>query len=398
MNKLGIAIVVTSNGVGQPVVANPGEWTRNIGDIRPILSRVTPNCGQDTRPLIYMTFSTTGTYIAVARKVSGRLGDNVAGWIYIPDRIGIRGEEVVDVIEKVSGILKSDRLPDEAALEQMFAVCYAPAIANECVFASDAQGPVAWRSIEADGLDELAGNCRRRPYYADYCGVILAFDSQCVKDATDLTDYPLDDEPIEADIAIKNQEPIQPDAVANKASLTTRFGLCRQWQPYAVGAVGGFIAGLLVAWCIGYWKSHTFELHASWPPIAAVETARAVTDSSVITADTIASQTQFSAYELAEAVAYLETHKVWNRDDMDSIAPLTGLWDAVNQCRYDAVAEFRSRLDGSQALGAVTDTLAAFVPNVLYGTPLTDSITQDIDIENYGQLLRAARESINTRQ
>ena len=147
MNKTGIAIIVTSNGVGQPVVANPGEWLRHTGDIRPVLARVTPPCVRGSQPLIYMTFSASGTYIAIVRAISGRQGDNVAAWLYIPDGIDISGKEIAGIIRRLDDIIAAGRLPDEATLTREFSESYATGGAQGDSFASDPHGPLAMRRV-----------------------------------------------------------------------------------------------------------------------------------------------------------------------------------------------------------------------------------------------------------
>lgn len=383
MNKTGIAITVTSNGMSQPVIANPGQWTRHISDIRPILGCITPSCDSSSpHPLIYMTFSSTGTYIAVARAISGRAGDNVTAWLYIPDHIDIHGDEIASIIEHLDSLIKADRLPDENELTEEFADCYALSDTHTCEsFASDTQGPLAWRCIGTDGLDELAGTFRRRPYYAGYCGIVLAGEGQSVSGATDLTEYSLDDIDNDIDPSGQNTDSLQPsDTPAAHISQPAhgRFGLCRQWQPYALGAMAGFILGLITAWAIGY---------------SPVESSDTISAADRIQNDTLAAPVLFTAQQLASATAYLDTHKVWVKADMDTIPPLAGLWDALNECRYDTVAGYAIRLDGSETLKAITDTLATFSSGPLYGKPL-NSDNRSITVETYGSLLREAAKAL----
>jgi len=397
MNKLGIAIVVTGNGMGEPLVANPGDWTRRVGDIRPVLARVAPPCSPEM-PLIYMTFSADGTFIVVARAVSGRLGDNVAAWLFIPDGIQISGGEVSDVIGRLERLIKSDRLPDEAALEREFADSYASLTDRPGQFASESDGPLAWRGIKGYGLENLAGTFRRLPCYAEYCGVVLADEDQTVAGAVDMSDCPLDGGDTVAD-AVDSEDSIDENQVVGLHSDTRlRFGLCRQWQPYAVGAVVGFVFALLLVWIAGYCRSHTFGLQAAWPPVKVVEIIPESVDTVVVaSADTVV-RPYFSARQLAEAVAYLDSHKVWNRADMDSIVPLKGLWDALNECRYDVVTEYRRRLDGSAVLKAMADTLAVCGTDSLCGKPLNIEDNINISVEDYGRIISAAREALNIRK
>lgn len=392
MNKTGIAITVTSNGMSRPVVANPGEWTRHICDIRPILGCIDPPCDSASQhPLIYMTFSATGTYIAVVREISGRAGDNVTAWLYIPDLIDIRGEEIAATIEHLDSLIKADILPDELELAEDFAECYATACNDSFpAFTSDPQGPLAWRRIGTDELDELAGTFRRRPYYAAFRGIILAGEGQSVSDAADLTAYSLDDidTDTDTDTATDNDyPPSQPITDTHPVATHSHKGLCRQWQPYALGAMAGFILGLVTAWYIGgHYTSQTASMQTSLSPESHADSIRH---------DTVAAAPAgYTALQMASATAYLDTHKIWNKAEMDTIAPLAGLWDALNNCRYEAVAEYAARLDGSVTLKTVADTLAALSPHAIPGIHLNTDNTNLINVETYGSQLREAAKAI----
>lgn len=392
MNKTGIAIIVTSNGVGQPVVANPGEWLRHTGDIRPVLARVTPPCVRGSQPLIYMTFSASGTYIAIVRAISGRQGDNVAAWLYIPDGIDISGKEIAGIIRRLDDIIAAGRLPDEATLTREFSESYATGGAQGDSFASDPHGPLAMRRVETGDADKFAEALRRMPCYAGYCGVVLAGAEQTVADAVDITDSRAEYAGPEIQTAHETAAATAKTTESDKPS-GYRFGLCPQWQPYALGAVGGFVLGLLVAWLIGYCGSHRLTLHAGWPPVSIVEIIQAPADTlAAAQTDTVAGQSKkFTAKQLAVAVAYLDTHKAWNKTEMDSIAPIAGLWDAVNECRHDSVAVYRRRLDASETLKAVADTLALFASEGLYGVPVNAPGDTVINVETYGKSIRAAK-------
>ena len=55
-------------------------------------------------------------------------------------------------------------------------------------------------------------------------------------------------------------------------------------------------------------------------------------------------QPTFSKKEIAAGVEYLATHNRWNRDEMEKIAALQGLWDAVNTYHLDEIRSYNDYL------------------------------------------------------
>lgn len=63
-----------------------------------------------------------------------------------------------------------------------------------------------------------------------------------------------------------------------------------------------------------------------------------------------------SKKDIAQGVEYLATHNRWNRDEMEKIPALQGLWDAVNTYSLDDIRTFNDKL-GSTPLTTIVEGL-----------------------------------------
>ena len=69
-----------------------------------------------------------------------------------------------------------------------------------------------------------------------------------------------------------------------------------------------------------------------------------------------AAQPDYTPSQIAQGVEYLATHNQWNRDEMETIPALQGLWDAVNTYQLDQIRGFNDRL-ASTPLTAIVEGL-----------------------------------------
>lgn len=194
MNQLGIALKVTYNGAREPIVANPGAWTKRVDDIRTILNHV-PAAAKDPSLIVtFLTFGPDGTYITVAHGTNGRPGDNVAGWIFIPSAMQISGTQVLEAVKKVQTLINNNRLPEAADLAALFSQTY-PLRPFAPVFEpSTKSGLFAVREAGVDYTwEELLGPCRYQSYYSQYQAVFLMSDPNLVTDAVNISTKPLED-------------------------------------------------------------------------------------------------------------------------------------------------------------------------------------------------------------
>ena len=63
-----------------------------------------------------------------------------------------------------------------------------------------------------------------------------------------------------------------------------------------------------------------------------------------------------SKTDIAQGVEYLATHNRWNRDEMEQISALAGLWDAVNTYALDDIRSYNDIL-GSTSLTEIVKGL-----------------------------------------
>ena len=115
MNKLGFAIKRASEGAGIRYKCNEGPWTNKVTDIREYLKLFTGLDGTDNA-VTFMSFDETGCYLTLLRAISGRTGDFLSGWIYIPNTLDITGKQVVtahDFVKKVLMLSNLSEIKDE---------------------------------------------------------------------------------------------------------------------------------------------------------------------------------------------------------------------------------------------------------------------------------------------
>ena len=111
MNKLGFAIKLASQGAGNAIECNKGQWTSKVVDIREYLKFFDGLQGTDNT-VTFMSFDEEGCYLTLLRAISGRIGDFLSGWIYIPNTIEATGEDVMNAYNYVRNILSQSNLND----------------------------------------------------------------------------------------------------------------------------------------------------------------------------------------------------------------------------------------------------------------------------------------------
>lgn len=191
MNKIGFAIKITSQGAGQPIAVNGGDWVQHTVDIRDLLKHIPSMEDDHRRSILFFSFDESGCYITVARTISGRPGDNVAGWIYIPSSIIVDGRRVNELINQARTIIFGSGVPDEEELRQIFSQEYELRKVPVKYQPSNKAGGIAKRDTVIYSIQELMGEARYQPYYSNYAYVVLTDEINSVVDATDLTNEPL---------------------------------------------------------------------------------------------------------------------------------------------------------------------------------------------------------------
>ena len=104
MNKLGFAIKFASQGAGNAIECNKGQWTSKVVDIREYLKLFNGLQGTDNI-VTFISFDESGCFLTQLRAISGRIGDFLSGWIYIPNTIEATGEDIMCAYNYVRNIL-----------------------------------------------------------------------------------------------------------------------------------------------------------------------------------------------------------------------------------------------------------------------------------------------------
>ncbi len=176
MNKIGLKIRRYKDGPADIKTVNPGDWTKKVVDIRNTLNLYAND--DMSRFATFMSFGETGTYITVARRIGGRGGENVAAWLFIPNTITVDGKQVVSLVNAVKGELLKTQI-DENAINQLFSYTYpetqvAPFLSSKPM---GANAPTARRTYgtaaNIPSLEQLLGENRYQPYYAEYAAILL---------------------------------------------------------------------------------------------------------------------------------------------------------------------------------------------------------------------------------
>lgn len=140
MNRLGFAIRLASQGAGNAIECNKGQWTNKVVDIREYLKLFNGLQGTDNI-VTFMSFDEGGCFLTQLRAISGRGGDFLSGWIYIPNTIEASGEDVMNTYNYVRKILSQSNLNDYISdiesffskeyPKKEFAVSYVPSSGEE---------------------------------------------------------------------------------------------------------------------------------------------------------------------------------------------------------------------------------------------------------------------------
>lgn len=172
MNKLGFAIKLASQGAGNAIECNKGQWINKVVDIREYLKLFNGLQGTDNI-VTFMSFDEGGCFLTQLRAISGRVGDFLSGWIYIPNTIDVSGEDVMNTYNYVRNILSQSNLSDlKEDIESFFSKEYPSKEVAAQYVASKGQ-LYGVRFLGHYTLKEIVGEHRYQPYYSDYKAVFL---------------------------------------------------------------------------------------------------------------------------------------------------------------------------------------------------------------------------------
>lgn len=181
MNKLGFAIKLASQGAGNAIECNKGQWTNKVVDIREYLKLFNGLQGTDNI-VTFMSFDEGGCFLTQLRAISGRRGDFLSGWIYIPNTIEASGEEIMSAYNYVRNVLSQSNLSDlEDDIESFFSKEYP--LKDVVAQYSASKGQLyGVRFLDKSpyyyNLREIVGEDRYQPYYSDCKAVFLLVEGE----------------------------------------------------------------------------------------------------------------------------------------------------------------------------------------------------------------------------
>ena len=173
MNKLGFAIKLASQGAGNAIECNKGQWINKVVDIREYLKLFNGLQGTDNI-VTFMSFDESGCFLTQLRAISGRVGDFLSGWIYIPNTIEASGEDIMNTYNYVRNILFQSNLNDYISdIESFFSKEYPKKdYAASYVPSSGEEFGVRFNDMYYS-MKEILDTDRYQPYYSKYKAIFL---------------------------------------------------------------------------------------------------------------------------------------------------------------------------------------------------------------------------------
>ncbi len=124
MSKIGLKVTKISSGVQEILTINGGEWTRKVVDIRPDIKALSGRALEEGRDVLMLSFVPSGSLLTLFHTISGRGGDLVSAWIFIPNNCAVTADEELALLQRVSAELSKSQVNDWTELETMLSKEY----------------------------------------------------------------------------------------------------------------------------------------------------------------------------------------------------------------------------------------------------------------------------------
>lgn len=185
MNKLGFAIKLASQGAGNAIECNKGQWVNKVVDIREYLKLFNGLQGTDNI-VTFMSFDDSGCFLTQLRAISGRGGDFLSGWIYIPNTIEATGEDIMNAYNYVRNILSQSNLSEyKEDIESFFSKEFPQKKCTaQYIPSSGEEFGVRFNNVYYS-MKEILDVDRYQPYYSSYKAIFLLDKDGEVKIAKD---------------------------------------------------------------------------------------------------------------------------------------------------------------------------------------------------------------------
>ena len=172
MNKLGFTITRTNQGVAKLIECNKEDWSSKVVDVRDYLKLFSGLQGTDNS-ITFISFDEGGCFLNQLRAISGRAGDNLCGWIYIPNTIEITSEEIMDAYDFVEKILSQSNINDsKEKIEEFFSKEY-KLKKHIFKYAPSSGEKYGVRYIGRYSKKEILGKDCYQQYYSGYKAIFL---------------------------------------------------------------------------------------------------------------------------------------------------------------------------------------------------------------------------------
>ncbi len=168
MNKLGLKITRVSQGRTVLLTVNDGEWAKAVVDIRDVLNLYEP---ASDKFAMFMSFGVGGTYITLARFITGRDLDYIDGWVFVPNTVDIDGKTLVGILDMVMEELLKTQI-DGSILKRIFEHSY-PEVMSVPFEPSATENVYAVRDLDKNRLEDIIGRDRYQSYYSGYKKIFL---------------------------------------------------------------------------------------------------------------------------------------------------------------------------------------------------------------------------------
>ena len=173
MNKLGFVINYASEGVGNAIECNKGQWINKVVDIREYLKLFNGLQGTDNF-VTFMSFDEGGCFLTQLRAISGRVGDFLSGWIYIPNTIEASGEDIMSTYYYVRNILSQSSLNGYFSdIESFFSKEYPEKEYTVSYVPSSGEDFGVRYNDKYYSMKEILDADRYQPYYSKYKAIFL---------------------------------------------------------------------------------------------------------------------------------------------------------------------------------------------------------------------------------
>ncbi len=198
MNKLGFAIKYASAGAGTALECNKDLWLSKVCDIRDYLKLFNGLKGTNNT-VSFMSFDEKGCFLTILRAQSGRDGDYISAWIYIPNNILISGEQVEKAHDFAKTILAESNLNElKFKIDEFFSQEYPQKEVFSDYLPSGGED-YAGRFIGHYSFKEILDKDRYQPYYSKFKAIFLLYKNSEVtvskesgKKIYDLTQQPIE--------------------------------------------------------------------------------------------------------------------------------------------------------------------------------------------------------------